>query len=96
MPASSKEFHDIQATIGCGFTLKLVRDMTKTYSHIGYGIAFDAHWKFSFLTGESGKNVTIFEAAKSLSVHTVNRKKYNLVLGKGPTDGLDDTKITGG
>ena len=34
--------------------------------------------------------------AKSLSVHTVNRRKYNLVLGKGPTDGLDDTKITGG
>ena len=31
-PASSKEFLDIQATIECGFTLKRVRDMTKTYS----------------------------------------------------------------
>ena len=31
-PASSKEFLDIQATIECGFTLKLVRDMTRTYS----------------------------------------------------------------
>ena len=30
-PASSKEFLDIQATIECGFTLKLVRDMTRTY-----------------------------------------------------------------
>ena len=30
--ASSKEFFDIQATIECGFTLKRVRDMTKTYS----------------------------------------------------------------
>ena len=38
-PASSKEFLDIQATIECGFTLKRVRDMTRTYSlyipHVG-------------------------------------------------------------
>ena len=32
-PASSKEFLDIQATIECGFTLKRVRDMIKTYRH---------------------------------------------------------------
>ena len=31
-PASSKEFLDIQATIERGFTLKCVRDMTRTYS----------------------------------------------------------------
>ena len=31
-PALSKEFLDIQATIECGFTLKRVRDMTRTYS----------------------------------------------------------------
>ena len=30
-PASSKEFLDIQATIECRFTLKCVRDMTRTY-----------------------------------------------------------------
>ena len=30
---SSKEFLDIQATVECGFTLKLVRDMIKTYIH---------------------------------------------------------------
>ena len=30
--ASSKEFLDIQTTIECGFTLKCVRDMTRTYS----------------------------------------------------------------
>ena len=33
-PASSKEFLDIQATVECGFTLKLVRDMIKTYNQI--------------------------------------------------------------
>ena len=31
-PASSKEFLDIQATVECGFTLKRVGDMTRTYS----------------------------------------------------------------
>ena len=33
-PALSKEFLDIQATIECGFTLKCVRDMTRTYSQM--------------------------------------------------------------
>ena len=31
-PDSSKESIDIQATIECGFTLKRVRDMIRTYS----------------------------------------------------------------
>ena len=31
-PALSKEFLDIQATVECGFTLKFVRDMIKTYN----------------------------------------------------------------
>ena len=34
MPVSSKEFLDIQATIECGFTLKCVRDITRTYSQM--------------------------------------------------------------
>ena len=33
-PALCKEFLDFQATIYCGFTLKRVRDMTRTYSQI--------------------------------------------------------------
>ena len=32
MPALSKEFLGIRATIECGFTLKRVCDMTRTYS----------------------------------------------------------------
>ena len=31
---SSKEFLDIEATVECGFTLKLVRDMIKTYNQM--------------------------------------------------------------
>ena len=34
MPASSKEFLDIQATIECGFNLKCICDMIRTYSHV--------------------------------------------------------------
>ena len=33
-PGSSKEFLDIQGTIKCGFTLKCVRDMTRTHSQM--------------------------------------------------------------
>ena len=30
----------------------------------------------------------------SLSVHIVNKKKEILILGKGATDGLDDTMLS--
>ena len=43
-PASSKEFLDIQATIECGFTLKRVRDMTRTYSD--YCVKVQLKWSF--------------------------------------------------
>ena len=33
-PTLSKEFLDIQANMECGFTLKRVRDMTRTYSRM--------------------------------------------------------------
>ena len=40
-PASSKEFLDIQATIERGFTLKRVRDMTRTYSQLDNAVLKD-------------------------------------------------------
>ena len=40
VPASSKEFLDIQATIECGFTLQYVRGMMMTYSRIPFLIKF--------------------------------------------------------
>ena len=38
--ASSKQFLDIQATTECGFTLKCVRDMIRTYSQLNKHISF--------------------------------------------------------
>ena len=63
----------------------------KFYSE--YGISFDARGTFSLQNSGFGKNVIIFSADKSSSLH-VDNKKYILILGKAPTQGLDDTKLT--
>ena len=41
-----------------------------------------------------GKNLIIFGVDMSSSVHTDNKKKNILILGFGPTQGLDDTTLT--
>ena len=41
-----------------------------------------------------GKNVIIIGVDMSSSVHIDNKKKDILILGKGPTQGLDDTMLT--
>ena len=41
-----------------------------------------------------GKNVIIFGADMSSSVHIDNRNKDILILSEGPTQGLDDTNLT--
>ena len=40
---------------------------------------------------EIGKNVMIFGADMSLSVHIDDKSKEFLILGEGTTQGLDDT-----
>ena len=42
-PGSSNEFLDIQATVDCGFTLKLVRDMIKTYNQLRHTDKYSQH-----------------------------------------------------
>ena len=42
-PASSKEFLEIEATIECGFAVKLVRDMIKTYSQMHRSDKYPEH-----------------------------------------------------
>ena len=41
-----------------------------------------------------GKNVIIFGADMSSSVHVDNKEKDILILGEGPTQQLDDTTLT--
>ena len=60
----------------------------------GYGIGFDMKGTFSFPTGEFGKNLIIFEADMGSSLHVDSKKKKIVILGEGPTQGLDDTTLT--
>ena len=62
------------------------------YKYSGYGIGFDRKGEFLFGNG-LGKNVIIFGADMSSSVHANNRTKNILVLGKDFVQGLDNTTI---
>ena len=64
------------------------------YGYPGYGIGFDRRSSFSFPSGGFGQNVLIFGADMSSSAHIDNKKKDILVLGKGPTQGLEHTLTT--
>ena len=71
-------------------TLTKNADIDK-YGYSGYGIGFDRRSSFSFPGGGFGQNVLIFGADMSSSAHIDNKKKDILVLGKGPTQGLEHT-----
>ena len=60
----------------------------------GYGIGFNSRSKFSSPEGGVGKNVIIFADDMGSSVHIDNKKKDTLILGKGPTQVLNDTTLT--
>ena len=86
--------HDSDPTIkNCLFgavTLTKNADIEK-YKYSGYGIGFDRRSSFSFPSGGFGQNVLIFGADMSTSIHIDNKKKDILVLGRGPTQGLEST-----
>ena len=71
-------------------TLTKNADIEK-YGYSGYGIGFDRRSSFSFPSGGFGQNVLIFGADMSSSIHIDNKKKDILVLGRGPTQGLEST-----
>ena len=64
-----------------------------SYGYSGYGIGFDRHESFSFPGTGLGRNVIIFGVDMSSSTKIDNRKKDILILGKGPTQGLEHTLI---
>ena len=61
------------------------------YGYSGYGIGFDRKTVFSFPSGGFGQNVIIFGVDMSSSAHVDNTKKDILILGNGPTQGLEHT-----
>ena len=58
------------------------------YKNTDYDIGFDSCSEFLFTDGSYRKNVA---ADMSSSVHVDNKGKVILILGEGPTQGLDDT-----
>ena len=61
------------------------------YKYSGYGTGFDRVSSFSFPSSRFGQSVLIFGVDMSSSSHIDNKKKDILVLGKGPTQGLEHT-----
>ena len=86
--------HDNDPTLkNCLFgaiSLTKYADVDK-YKYSGYGIGFDRRSGFSFSNGGCGQNVLTFGVDMSSSVHIDNKKKDILILGKGPTQGLEHT-----
>ena len=54
------------------------------YKYSDYGIGFDKHGSFSSPGIGLGRKVIIFGVDMSSSKKIDNRKKYILILGKGP------------
>ena len=63
------------------------------YKYSSCSLAFDSRSQFSRTDGIRKKNV-IFGVDDNSSVHIDGRNKNILVLGEGPTRGLDNTTIT--
>ena len=59
------------------------------YGYSGYEIGFDRHGSFPFPGTGLGRNVIISGVDMSSPTKIDNRKKDILILGKGPTQGLE-------
>ena len=73
---------------------------TSKYDYKGYGICFDERSQFGHTITESGfahttnaKNLLIFGADMSFSVHKTNRENHIYVMGDGLTHGIHDTTL---
>ena len=75
-------------------TLTKNTDINK-HKYSGYGIGFERHGSFSSPGTGLSRNVIIFGVDMSSSTKIHNRKKDILVLGKGPTQGLEHTLSAG-
>ena len=89
MGASGSNSNDPTLLFGA-VTLTNNADIDK-YGYSAYGIGFDRRSNFSFPGSRFGENVLIFGADMSSSAHIDNKKKYILVPGIQPTQGLEHT-----
>ena len=78
---------------------KNATDNTKN-NYKGYGLCFDERSQFGhaiteggFTNTTNGRNVLIFGADMSFSVHATNRANHIYLVGDGLTQGINDTTI---
>ena len=99
--ASSKDssFSIQNALFGAMQITKNATDNSKN-NYKGYGICFDERSQFSHTITEggfahptNGRNVLIFGADMSFSVHATNRANHIYLMGEGLTQGINDTTI---
>ena len=64
------------------------------YKYSSYDIGCDSRSDFLFTAGSMGKNVIIFGAHMSSSLHIDNKNKNILIFGEGATQRLDNTVLT--
>ena len=88
--SSHSDYPTFKNSLFSADTLTKNEDIGK-YGYSGHEIGFDRKSGFSFPGGGFGQNVIIFGVDMSSSVHVDNKKKDILILGKGPTQGLEHT-----
>ena len=76
-----------------GAANRLKNSDKEKYVYSGYGITFDSAGSWSF-DNEFARNVIIFGADNSLSSHSDNRKNNFLMLGEGPTYGINGSFLS--
>ena len=94
-----KSFTIQNALFGAMQITKNATDNSKN-NYKGYGIRFDERSEFGHTITEGGhvhttdaRNVLIFGAGMSFSVHAANRANHIYLMGTGLTQGINDTTI---
>ena len=89
---SGSHIHDptLKNCLFCAVILTKNTDIDK-YGYCGYGTGFDKKSSFTFPGGGMGQNVITFGVDMSSSAHIDRKKKYILILGIGPIQGLKHT-----
>ena len=82
--------HTLKNCLFGAVTLTKNTDIDKC-GYSGYGIGFDRRSSFSFPSGGFGQNIIIFGVDMSSSPHIDNKDEDILILGRGPTQGLEHT-----
>ena len=94
-----KSFTIQNASFGAMEITKIATDNDKN-NYKGYGICFDERSEFGHTITEGGhayttdaRNVLLFGADMSFSVHATTRANHIYLMGTGLTPGINDTKI---